>query len=126
MNDRGLNLSPTDILKAEIIGGIERERRPAYTNVWEDIEENLGREYFRGPFAHIRMIHVKSKARGNLTREFREGVLRNVNGRAFIDTVLTPMANAYGIVSRAAYESVDNPEAVNTHLRHLERLDNFD
>ena len=126
MNDRGLNLSPTDILKAKIIGGIDRERRPAYTKEWVAIEEELGRDDFRDLFAHIRMIHVKSKARGNLTREFREGVLGNVNGGAFIDTVLTPMANAYGIVSRAAYESADNPETVNTHLRHLDRLDNFD
>ena len=126
MNDRGLDLSPTDILKAEIIGGMDREQRAAYTNEWEEIEEDLGRDDFRDLFTHIRMIHVKSKARGNLTKEFREGVLRNVSGGAFIDTVLTPMANAYRIVSRAAYESVDNADAVNTYLRHLERLDNFD
>ena len=126
MNDRGLDLSPTDILKAEIIGGMDHKQRAVYTDEWEGIEEDLGREDFRDLFAHIRMIHVKSKARGNLTREFREGVLRNVNGAAFIDDVLTPMATAYGIVSRAAYESASNPEAVNTHLRHLARLDNFD
>ena len=126
MNDRGLDLSPTDILKAEIIGGMDHEQRAAYTEEWEGIEEDLGREDFRDLFAHIRMIYVKSKARGNLTKEFREGVLQNVNGAAFIDDVLSPMATAYGIVSRAAYESASNPEAVNTHLRHLARLDNFD
>ena len=125
MNDRGLNLSPTDILKAEIIGGIERDERSKYTNEWENIEEDLGREDFRNLFAHIRMIHVKSKAQGNLTKEFREGVLRKVKGSEFINTVLIPMADAYGIVSRATYKSDNNPEAVNTYLRHLKRLDNF-
>ena len=99
MNDRGLNLSPTDILKAEIIGSIDLQRRAQYTDVWEEIEEDLGREDFRDLFAHIRMIQVKSKARGNLTKEFREGVLQTVNGVVFIDNVLTPMANAYGMVS---------------------------
>ena len=126
MNDRGLNLSPTDILKAEVIGGIEADRRAAYTNEWEAIEEDLGREDFRDLFAHIRMIHVKSKARGNLSREFREGVLQAVSGVDFIDDTLTPMANAYRIVSRAAYENSANPEAVNKHLSNLGRIDNFD
>ena len=126
MNDRGLNLSATDILKAEIIGGIDRDRRSAYTNEWVKIEEDLGRENFRDLFAHIRMIHVKSKARGNLTREFREGVLQGVSGVEFIDQTLKPMADAYQIVSKADYESTDNPAAVNSHLRHLGRLDNFD
>ena len=126
MNDRGLNLSPTDILKADIIGGIEGQRQSVYSQKWEDMEEDLGRENFRDLFAHIRMIYVKSKARGNLTKEFRDGVLRNTSGREFIDAVLTPMANAYSIISRAAYESVDNPESVNVYLRHLERIDNFD
>lgn len=126
MNDRGLNLSPTDILKADIIGGIEGQRQSVYSQKWEDMEEDLGRENFRDLFAHIRMIYVKSKARGNLTKEFRDGVLRNTSGREFTDAVLTPMANAYSIISRAAYESVDNPESVNVYLRHLERIDNFD
>lgn len=126
MNDRGLNLSPTDILKAGVIGGIEADRRAAYTNKWEAIEEDLGREDFRDLFAHIRMIHVKSKARGNLSREFREGVLQSVSGVDFIDHTLTPMANAYRIVSRAAYEHTVDPEAVNQHLRNLGRIDNFD
>ena len=126
MNDRGLNLSPTDILKAEVIGGIEPGRRSAYTNEWEAIEEDLGREDFRDLFAHIRMIHVKSKARGNLTREFREGVLKELSGIKFIDQTLTPMANAYRIVSRAAYMSSENADAVNSYLEHLGRIDNFD
>ena len=126
MNDRGLNLSPTDILKAEVIGGIERDRRTAYADEWVTIEEDLGRENFRDLFAHIRMIRVKSKARGNLTREFRDGVLQNVSGVEFIENTLTPMAKAYRIVSRAAYESIDNPEAVNGYLKHLGYIDNFD
>ena len=126
MNDRGLNLSPTDILKAEVIGGIESGRRSVYTNEWEAIEEDLGREDFRDLFTHIRMIHVKSKARGNLTREFRESVLKDVSGMEFIDRMLTPMANAYRIVSRAAYMDSAKADAVNSYLEHLGRIDNFD
>lgn len=127
MNDRGLDLSPTDILKADIIGAMPEETiRTTYTDKWEEIEEDLGREDFRELFAHIRMIHVKSKARGNLNQEFEDGVLTKVNGRQFIDSVLTPLSEAYQIVSRAAYECTGDAERVNACLRHLGRLDNYD
>ena len=130
MNDRGLNLSATDILKAEVIGGIERARRSAYTNKWEEIEEELEREGFRSLFAHIRMIHFKNKARKTLIHDFREGVLKNATGNVtgveFIDETLTPMAREYWIVSNADYKSQENPEAVNNYLTHLDRIDNSD
>lgn len=126
MNDRGLNLSPTDILKAEIIGRIDAEQRAGYTSEWETIEEDLGRDDFRDLFAHIRMIHVKSKARGNLTREFREGVLANGSGCEFIDGTLSPMADAYRTVTRATFEDTERESAINGLLSHLGRIDNFD
>ena len=126
MNDRGLDLSPTDILKADIIGAMPEGVRSTYTNQWEEIEEELGREDFRELFAHIRMIHVKSKARGSLNQEFQDGVLGKFNGREFIDSVLTPLTEAYQIVSRAAYESAGDAERVNAYLRYLGRLDNYD
>ncbi|MCB1883120.1 MAG: DUF262 domain-containing protein [Geminicoccaceae bacterium] len=126
MNDRGLDLSPTDILKADIIGGISDAERPRYTDRWEEIEEELGREDFKDLFAHIRMIHVKSKARGSLNQEFRESVLKESGERQFIDDVLKPHAEAYQIVSKAAYQSTGDAEKVNAYLKHLGRLDNSD
>ena len=126
MNDRGLDLSPTDILKADIIGAMPETIRTNYTDQWEEIEEDLGREDFRELFAHIRMIYVKSKARGNLNQEFEDGVLTKINGREFIDGVLQPLSSAYQIVSMAAYESTGDAEKVNAYLRHLGRLDNYD
>ena len=126
MNDRGLDLSPTDILKADIIGAMSVSIRPMYTDQWEQMEEQMGRDDFKDLFAHIRMIHMKSKARGNLNQEFRDGVLSKIKGVEFIDTLLTPLAEAYQVVSRAAYESTGDAEKVNVYLRHLGRLDNYD
>ncbi|WP_412509043.1 DUF262 domain-containing protein [Roseovarius sp. SYSU LYC5161] len=126
MNDRGLDLSPTDILKADIIGAMPETIRGSYTDQWEEIEEELGREDFKDLFAHIRMVYVKSKARGNLNQEFRDGVLSRVNGRKFIDEVLTPFAEVYQVVSRAAFESTRDADKVNSYLIHLSRLDNYD
>ena len=75
MNTRGLDLSPTDILKADIIGSMDPAIRSKYTDKWEGIEEELGRDNFRDLFEHIRMIYMKGKARKALNQEFRDGVL---------------------------------------------------
>ncbi|MEG4328309.1 DUF262 domain-containing protein, partial [Microcoleus sp. herbarium5] len=47
LNNRGLDLSITDILKADIIGKIPESQQEKYTKKWEDTEENLGRELFK-------------------------------------------------------------------------------
>ncbi len=126
MNDRGLDLSPTDILKAETIGKIAESEQEAYGQKWEDIEEKTGRENFRELFAHIRMIAVKDKLRQTLQADFQERILKNVKGIDFIDGILEPYADVYEIVNKASYESTQDAEAVNEYLRHLGRLDNFD
>ena len=127
MNDRGLDLSPTDILKADVLGTVPPEIEEAYANKWENIEVDLGRESFRDLFAHIRMIYQKSKQRrGTLQDEFQEAVLKGVTSQEFVDDVLEPYADVYADVSKAAYAGVKDAEAVNWLLRHLRRLDNFD
>lgn len=127
LNDRGLDLSPTDILKADIIGAMAESIRSEYTNEWESIEEELGRDNFIALFAHIRMIYMKAKARKELSAEFREGVLKQVpENENFINDVLSPYSDAYKIVSRADYESSNGAEKVNRYLKHLTRLDNSD
>lgn len=127
LNDRGLDLSPTDILKADIIGAMAESIRSEYTDEWESIEEELGRDNFRALFAHIRMIYMKAKGQKELSVEFREGVLKQVpENENFINDVLIPYSDAYKIVSRAAYESSNSAEKVNRYLKHLTRLDNSD
>ena len=61
LNARGLELLPTDILKSEIIGQVIKANESEYTEKWETIEEDLGRDSFRDLFGHIHMIHVKRK-----------------------------------------------------------------
>ena len=126
MNARGLDLSPTDILKAEIIGSIPESDRKNYNTKWERIEGDLGRDDFRDLFAHIRMMYVKDKQRETLNREFKDHVLKEFEGKEskFIDDVLLPYSEAYEIISKANYLSSENAEDVNKYLRHLIRLDN--
>lgn len=136
LNDRGLDLSPTDILKAQIIGGIEGESTASYTKIWEDEEDDLGRDGFRDLFTHIRMIHLKNKMRRALQDEFWEGVLQVKNGeqlesaeaKSFIDKILKPYSDMYEEISTSSFQrqaDSDN-EKINRCLRYLNQLDNFD
>ncbi len=129
MNNRGIPLSPTDILKADVIGKMPSGSQEKYAKRWEDIEVDLGRDNFRELFAHIRTIYRKDKLRGSLQREFQQYVLGALNPQKsvdFFDDVLEPYADVYEIVSEASYASTEDAEKINELLRHLNRLDNFD
>lgn len=123
LNSRGLDLSATDILKAEIIGGIEPALRDAYTKKWEDEEEDLGRDEFGDLFSHIRMVYRKAKPQGTLLKEFKEHVVPAKQPRIFVDEVLLPMAQAFAELRDADYASTHHAEQVNEHLRWLNRLE---
>lgn len=123
LNSRGLDLSATDILKAEIIGGIEPTLRNAYTKKWEDEEEDLGRDEFGDLFSHIRMVYRKAKPQGTLLKEFKEHVVPARQPRGFVDEVLLPMAQAFGELRDADYASTRHAEQVNEYLRWLNRLE---
>ena len=129
MNDRGLDLSPTDILKAQIIGPMDENDEDEYTREWEDIENEVGRDGFRDIFAHIRMIHTQAKLRRTLQEEFQENVLKELNGEQFINKILKPYAKAYVAITvdpKASYEIETDTGRMNALLRHLIQLDNFD
>ena len=126
MNDRGLDLSATDILKAEIIGELPGDNRDRYTQKWEETEEELGRDDFASLFAHIRMIYQKRKQQRTLIQEFREGVLPQTKGEKFMDHVPGPHSESYQVVVKTGYESANDADKINRYLEYLRRLDNSD
>lgn len=122
LNSRGLDLSATDILKAEILGTIASEQRERYTAQWENIEEDLGRDGFGELFGHIRTVYRKAKSQGTLLKEFREHVGPK-DPAAFVDGVLKPMAHAFQEIADASYESTKNVERINALLEWLNRVE---
>lgn len=123
LNSRGLDLTATDILKAEIIGTIPTEQeRDAYTQKWETIEEDLGRDEFGDLFSHIRMIYRKAKPKGILLKEFRDHVDR-ADPITFMDHVLVPAARAFFAIADVNYASQKHAEAVNEHFKWLNRIE---
>jgi hypothetical protein len=127
MNDRGMDLSATDILKADIIGAISDEQaREVYAQIWESEEEDLGRDGFRELFAHIRTIYSKTKPQKTLLEEFRDSVQPTANPKHFIEHILLPYSNAYEYIRTTSYASVQRAEEVNNLFKWLNKIDNFD
>ncbi len=129
MNSRGLDLSPTDIFKSQIIGALEAAESQECATAWEDAEEMLGRDDFAELFLHLRMIFAKKRAEQELLKEFPEQVLsRYLPGRAevFVHDVVRPYAEAYARIREARYESASGAEAVNAWFRKLQQVDNYD
>jgi len=126
LNSRGLDLSPADILKADIIGRLPASEQDQYTAIWESCEDELGRERFADLFGHIRTIHRKQKLKETLVKEFREYVHTAKEPANFICRELLPYADAYQEITVRGFQSFAHADAVNRQLTHLARLDNVD
>jgi hypothetical protein len=127
LNNRGLNLTHADILKAELIGRVQESAQSDYSRKWEDAEDLLGRDGFQDLFSHIRMLYRKTKLAGTVLQEFRDFILKdNVNAAKFIDEVVLTYADAYEVVTTASYLSATGADAVNALLRWLNKIDNVD
>lgn len=131
MNSRGLDLLPTDIIKADTIGEIEKisgkDQANTYTEKWEDLEIQTGRSGFNDLFGHTRMIFAQVKAKRALLEEFREQVITKASTpQVLIDEILEPFAEAYQIAKKQQYVSTENALRINGLLKWLNRIDNSD
>lgn len=127
MNSRGLDLLPTDIIKADLIGKIPTSAQRKYTERWEELEVQVGRKDFAELFGHIRMIYAKTKARRTLLEDFPEHVLnKEKSPQDLISNVIEPYADAYLVARNQSYLSTTNAAEVNQLLWWLNRIDNSD
>ncbi len=127
LNNRGLDLSHSDILKSDIIGMITQSEQEKYGERWEDAEEMLGREAFSDLFSHTRTIYRKLKPKETVLAEFRQYVMEQVTEpKTLLDKVLFPFARAFSDIKEASYESASGADEINRLLRWLGRIDNTD
>lgn len=127
LNSRGLDLLPTDIIKSDVIGSIKQARQEAFTETWEELEVETGRDGFAEVFGHIRMIYAKEKARRSLLEEFRERVIAKVgSAEDLVSKVVEPYTQAYLIAKHCQYVSTSDAAEINALLKWLNRIDNSD
>ncbi len=74
LNDRGIPLRNSDILKSINLGAIDNpDEKIKFAKMWEEAEGKLGDDFDRF-LNHIRTILVKDKARLNLLQEFEDKI----------------------------------------------------
>jgi len=127
LNNRGLDLAPIDIIKAQVLGlirSIEGEiKSRTYAKEWSRIESSLGRDAFGDLFSHIRSIYAKKKQKSTLIKEFQEYVPEYKNPMALIDNVIKPYADVWSFMRSADFEATEYAETVNEYLSWLNRID---
>lgn len=130
LNNRGLDLAPIDILKAEVLGLIRRmggeDEAHTYSKKWSKIESQLGRDAFGELFGHIRSIYAKQKQRATLVKEFKERVSEYKTPIDLVDKVIEPYAKVWDFVRNADFEADEQAETIkniNEYLSWLNRVD---
>lgn len=125
MNSRGLDLGPTDILKARLLENVAeyaQARSDAITNTWEDMEVDLGRDGFLELFTHIRAILKKAKAKESLLEELTQE-LKSIRAVDFFDNTLVPAKAAFTEIRDADYSHSTCGDKVNADLGWLNRVE---
>lgn len=127
LNARGLDLTPTDILKADLLERAGPTLEGPLAKRWEAVEQALGRDTFVELFGHIRMIYERDKPRSALESAFKSAVPAFAESPdAFLTDVLEPLADAYRLLGDhkdlREHFSAEAARAV----RSLQRIDSKD
>lgn len=96
LNNRGRNLSPADILKAQIIGDIPADEQDEYTNKWEEIEVLLGNESFENLLSLIRILWADARVHKNLLEEFHAYVYPTTQPKMTPQQLIDRLLHKYG------------------------------
>lgn len=127
LNNRGLDLAPIDILKAEILGAIRRssgeDTGKAYAKKWSEIETALGRDSFNELFSHIRTIYAKRKQHAILIKEFKEFVTEYNSPIVLMDDVIKPYADIWDFIRDADFTATEHAGTVNNYLTWINRIE---
>lgn len=127
LNARGMDLSATDILKADLLERAGEEKEHHLSQRWEDIEVALDRGKFSDLFTHIRMIFEREKPRSALENGFPEQVpIFRDDPVGFVDKVLEPYADSFALSFDDAELRSRFGSKTADLVRSLDRLDNKD
>ena len=128
LNSRGLDLLPTDIIKSNVIGRITQSKQDEFTDKWEELEVQTGRNGFAELFGHIRMIYARVKARRrHCWRSSKSMFLPpTLRRRLRLQGGLTDLMPRPISTPNTSICSTANTSDINGLLRWLNRIDNSD
>lgn len=127
LNARGLDLAPTDILKADLLERAGSRWEIELAARWEEVENQLGRDAMVELFGHIRMMHERDKPRHALEVGFGKLVPLFVeNQEKFVSNILEPLADAFLLLNDSRKLEARFGSEVAKVVRSLNRIDNKD
>lgn len=107
LNSQALDLLPTDIITADVIGRACENRREHPNDKWEAHEDLTARDGFVALFGHIRVQYARNKAKRLLLEEFREYVLTAISSpEDVVSKIIEPYADAY-LIAKGSIEIHD-------------------
>jgi Protein of unknown function DUF262/Protein of unknown function (DUF1524) len=127
LNARGLDLTATDILKANLLERAGAIHEKDLSERWETAELALGRDRMVELFGHIRSIFERDKPRIALEVGFPKFVLPfNGNAEKFVSDTLEPIADAMLLLGDSPGVKRQFGDEAAKAMRSLERIDNKD
>ena len=111
LNERGRPLARNDILKAQILGGIDPARRKRHTEAWDRIERDLGGD-FESLFSHIRTI--EDGGRSKVISGIADLIAASGGAEPFFDKVLEPYAAIFRQLTYPAKSAALKPATLQT------------
>jgi len=127
LNARGMDLTPTDVLKASLLERAGGSLDTDLAKRWEAVEDALGRDHFVELFGHIRMIYERDKPRMALEEGFPKFVVPfNGDCEDFISNLLEPLGDAYELLKDSSKIQAQFGIEAAKAVRSLQRIDNKD
>ncbi|MEX0695748.1 MAG: DUF262 domain-containing HNH endonuclease family protein, partial [Rhodospirillales bacterium] len=127
LNARGLDLTATDILKADLLERAGPKLEESLSERWENIETSHGRSEFNDLFVFVRMIYQRDKPRTALEDGFPVEV-KSFKGepKEFLNSTLEPYSNALLLAGNEKDLAKRFGSQTVGLMRSLYRLDNND
>lgn len=127
LNARGLDLTATDILKANLLERAGPIHEKDLAERWETAELALGRDRMVELFGHIRTMFEREKPRIALETGFPRFVSTfNGNAEKFVSDTLEPIADAMLLLGENTAIKKQFGEEAAKAVRSLERIDHKD
>lgn len=121
----GLDLSPADILKANVVGYVSEHDRGNYSWVWSHAESRLGGAAFSELLGHLRDIKLRAKPRMPVEVDLIDHYRIKSDPRHFMDKVLAPAAELaiairdWSVGAGRSAEANEAHAAINRRLQYL-------
>ncbi|WP_339108568.1 DUF262 domain-containing HNH endonuclease family protein [Thioclava sp. GXIMD4216] len=97
LNDRGIDLHPVDILKANILErtNLSETQKTKFAESWEEYEETLERKRFQDLIGHMRMTYIRGRTQNPLHDDVLERVKTAKQAEDFLKDELPSFVKSF-------------------------------